>query len=100
MSEVHDVAVIGGGTTGLSACIYTLRYGLSTLLIEGTGLGGQIINADAIENYPGFPQGVMGPDLVFALQEQAWDLGVKYEIGQVQGLDVQAQPMIDSHGRR
>ncbi len=94
MSEIHDVAVIGGGTTGLSACIYTLRYGLSTLLIEGTGPGGQIINADTIENYPGFPQGVMGPDLVFALQEQAWNLGVRYEIGQVQGLDVQAQPMI------
>lgn len=94
MSEVHDVAVIGGGTTGLSACIYTLRYGLSTLLIEEMGLGGQILNADIIENYPGFPQGVMGPDLVFALQEQAWNLGVRYEIGQVQGLDVQAQPII------
>lgn len=93
MSEIHDVAVIGGGTTGLSACIYTLRYGLSTLLIEGTGPGGQIINADTIENYPGFPQGVMGPDLVFALQEQAWNLGVRYEIGQVQGLDVQNRPI-------
>ncbi len=93
MSKVYDVVIIGGGATGLSACIYTLRYGLSTLLVEGTVFGGQIINADAIENFPGFPQGIMGPDLVAALQEQASDLGVEYGFGQAQGLDVQAQPM-------
>ena len=93
MNQVYDVAIIGGGATGLSACIYTLRYGMSTLLIEGTVFGGQIINADAIENFPGFPQGIMGPDLVAALQEQASVLGVEYGFGQVQGLDVQARPM-------
>ena len=93
MSKVYDVVIIGGGATGLSACIYTLRYGLSTILIEGTVFGGQIINADAIENFPGFPQGIMGPDLVAALQEQASDLGVEYGFGQAQGLDVHAQPM-------
>ena len=93
MSKVYDVVIIGGGATGLSACIYTLRYGLSTLLVEGTVFGGQIINADAIENFPGFPQGIMGPDLVAALQEQASDLGVEYGFGQAQGLDVHAQPM-------
>ena len=93
MSDVYDVVIIGGGTTGLSACIYTLRSGLSTLLVEGTVFGGQVINADAIENFPGFPQGITGPDLVAALQEQASDLGVEYGFGQVQALDVQAQPM-------
>ncbi len=93
MSEPHDVVVIGGGVTGLSACIYTLRNGLSTLLVEGTGLGGQIINADAIENFPGFPQGIMGPDLVAALQEQALDLGLEFAIGQVVRLDVDSRPM-------
>ena len=94
MSKVYDVVIIGGGATGLSACIYTLRYGMSTLLIEGTVFGGQIINADAIENFPGFPQGIMGPDLAAAIQEQASNLGVEYGFGQVQGLDVQAQPMV------
>ena len=94
MSEIHDVVIIGGGTTGLSACIYTPRYGLSTLLVEGTVFGGQIINADTIENFPGFPQGVKGPDLVASLQEQASDLGVEYGFGEVQSLDVQAQPMV------
>ena len=93
MSEAHDVVVIGGGVTGLSACIYTLRNGLSTLLIEGTGLGGQIINADAIENFPGFPQGIMGSDLVAALQEQALNLGLEFAMGQVTGLDVSSRPM-------
>ena len=93
MSEVYDAVIIGGGTTGLSACIYTLRSGLSALLVEGTVFGGQIINADTIENFPGFPQGITGPDLVAALQEQASDLGVEYGFGQVQALNVQAQPM-------
>ena len=93
MSEPHDVVVIGGGVTGLSACIYTLRNGLSTLLIEGTGLGGQIINADDIDNFPGFPQGIIGPDLVAALQEQVLDLGLEFAFGQVTELDVDSQPM-------
>ena len=93
MSNVYDVVIIGGGATGLSACVYTLRYGLSTLLVEGTVFGGQIINADTIENFPGFPQGIKGPDLVAALQEQASDLGLEYGFGQVQSLDVHAQPM-------
>ena len=57
MSDVYDVVIIGGGTTGLSACIYTLRSGLSTLLVEGTVFGGQVINADTIENFPGFSAG-------------------------------------------
>ena len=93
MSEAYDVVVIGGGATGLSACVYTLRYGLRTLLVEGTVFGGQIINADTIENFPGFPQGITGPDLVAALQEQASNLGVEYGFGQAQSLDVRAQPM-------
>lgn len=93
MSEAHDVVVIGGGVTGLSACVYTLRNGLSTLLIESTGLGGQIINADTIENFPGFPHGIMGPDLVAAMQEQVLDLGLELALGQVTGLGVDCRPM-------
>ena len=52
MSEIYDVVSIGGGATGLSACIYTLRSGLSTLLVEGTVFGGQVINADTIREFP------------------------------------------------
>ena len=62
MSEVYDVVIIGGGITGLSAGIYTTRAKLKTVLVERSVFGGQIINADVIENYPGFPNGVIGGD--------------------------------------
>jgi thioredoxin reductase (NADPH) len=94
MSNVHDVVILGGGTTGLSAGMYSVRAGLNTLLIEQSGFGGQILNADIIENFPGFPQGIAGPDLVMAIQEQASNFGLEYAFGQVQALNVQKQPMI------
>ena len=93
MSGVYDVVVLGGGVTGLSASMYSVRAGLKTLLLEQSMLGGQIINADVIENYPGFPQGITGPDLVMALEEQASKFGLEYAFGEVLGLDVQRRPM-------
>jgi thioredoxin reductase (NADPH) len=93
MSGVYDVVILGGGTAGLSAGIYSVRAGLKSLLLEQSVLGGQIINADVIENYPGFPQGITGPDLVMALEEQASKFGLEYAFGEVLGLDVHTRPM-------
>lgn len=93
MSGVYDVVILGGGVTGLSASMYSVRAGLKTLLLEQSMLGGQIINADVIENYPGFPQGITGPDLVMALEEQASKFGLEYAFGEVLGLDVQRRPI-------
>lgn len=69
--EEYDVIIIGGGPAGLTSSIYSRRYGLKTLLIERAILGGQVINASKIENYPGFPDGINGYDLISRMQNQA-----------------------------
>ena len=57
----YDVIIIGGGPAGLSAGIYTSRAGLHTLLLEKGGIGGELMNRELIENYPGFGEGNTGP---------------------------------------
>ena len=94
MSDAYDVVIIGGGTAGLSAGLYATRARLKTVLVEKIFTGGQIINADKIENYPGFPNGISGADLVTAIEEQASNHGLDYAFGEVVGLDLQRQPMV------
>ncbi len=73
----YDVIIIGGGPAGLTAGIYTARARLSTLLIEKMAVGGQIINAYVVENYPGYKDGVSGVDLTMAMHEQATKFGME-----------------------
>lgn len=79
-----DVIIIGGGPAGLSAAIYAIRQGLKTMLIEKALLGGTVLSAYEIENYPGFPEAVAGADLAKRLEEQAKALGLKVGWGEVQ----------------
>jgi thioredoxin reductase (NADPH) len=74
---MHDVVIIGGGPAGLTAGIYAARGGLKTLLCEGKILGGQIVLSYEVENYPGFPQGVSGMDLIESFTKQAEKFGVE-----------------------
>jgi len=60
----YEVIIVGGGPAGLTAGLYTCRAGLKTLLIERNFIGGQIVNAALLENYPGFPEGISGFDLM------------------------------------
>ncbi len=60
MKQVYDVAIIGGGPAGLTAAIYAARDRLSTIIIERGAAGGNIINAEEVDNYPGFPDGISG----------------------------------------
>ncbi len=76
-SKEYDVIIIGGGPAGLTAGIYTSRARLSTLMIEKMAVGGQIINAWQVENYPGHKDGVSGVDLTMAMHEQATKFGVE-----------------------
>ena len=84
MSE-YDVIIIGGGPAGLSAGLYVARAGLKGLLLERGIFGGQIVNARLVENYPGFPEGVSGPELGEFMRRQATKYGLETIITEVTG---------------
>jgi thioredoxin reductase (NADPH) len=86
LKKEYDVIIIGGGPAGLSAGIYTSRGRLSTLLIEKGGIGGQIINAEMVENYPGFTDGISGIDLTQAMHQQAAKFGTETIYDEVTGI--------------
>lgn len=69
--NIYDAIIIGGGPSGLSASIYTSRSGLYTLCIAGNPSGGQLMWTTEVENFPGFPSGIMGPDLINNFKKQA-----------------------------
>ncbi len=84
----YDVIIIGGGPAGLSAGIYTARARLSSLIIEMGAVGGQIINAEWVENYPGFAEGISGTDLTQAMHQQATRFGLETLVAGVTGIEV------------
>lgn len=83
----YDVIIVGSGCAGLAAGIYTSRAGLSTGILEKETMGGEAMSRQLIENYPGFAEGVMGPDLATAMLEQAGNAGAEVETGEVEGIE-------------
>lgn len=75
---MYDVIILGGGPAGLTAAIYTIRAGRITLLISGIRWGGQLMLTTLVENYPGFVDGIQGPDLMMNMKKQAERLGVEF----------------------
>lgn len=82
----YDVVIVGGGGAGLSAGIYTSRARLSTLLLEKLAPGGQIALTDLVENYPGFPEGILGPEISQRLEAQAKKYGTEIVYSEVKTL--------------
>ncbi len=77
MSDPYDIVIIGGGPAGLTAALYACRARMKTILIERVLCGGQVLIADTIENYPGFPEGIKGPDLAEWMTKQAGRFGLE-----------------------
>jgi thioredoxin reductase (NADPH) len=88
----YDVVIIGGGPAGLSAGIYTARDRLSSLLMEKGAIGGQIVNAERVENYPGFPEGISGFDLTQFMHQQAVGFGMETKNAEVTGVMGAGEP--------
>lgn len=86
-NKIWDVVIIGGGPSGYTAAIYTSRAMLSTLVLSGTAAGGQLMNTTEVENFPGFSKGIMGPDLMIEMMEQAKRFGAILEMENVTRVD-------------
>jgi thioredoxin reductase (NADPH) len=92
MSEVRDVIVIGGGPAGYTAALYAARANLKPLVIEGFQWGGQLMITSDVENYPGYPAGIMGPEMMREFRLQAERFGAEYVTDDVTRVDFSEWP--------
>jgi thioredoxin reductase (NADPH) len=89
---VHDVVIVGSGCAGNTAAIYTARANLKPLVVIGHEPGGQLSITSLVENFPGFPEGIHGPDLVENMKKQAESFGAEYVHGTVAEADLSRRP--------
>jgi thioredoxin reductase (NADPH) len=92
MSEIRELIIIGGGPAGYTAALYSARANLHPLVIEGFQWGGQLMITSDVENYPGYPDGVMGPEMMSDFRRQAERFGAEFLTDDVTRVDFSGEP--------
>src|SRR5580704_16902575 len=93
MTEIRDTVILGSGCAGLTAALYTARAGLKPLVMEGHEPGGQLSITSLVENFPGWPDGIQGPELIENIKKQAARFGAEYLMAHLVSADLGTHPI-------
>src|SRR5436305_6527338 len=99
-NSVRNVVILGSGCSGLTAAIYAARANLKPLVIEGHEPGGQLSITTLVENFPGFPDGIQGPELIENMKKQAARFGAEYMLGHLVSADFTKRPFVLNFGKK
>jgi len=97
---IKKLIILGSGPAGLTAAIYSARAGLKPLVVEGMMPGGQPMGTSMVENFPGFPEGIAGPEMVSRMRKQAERFGAKFIVGKVGKVNIKKKPFAIFVGKR
>jgi thioredoxin reductase (NADPH) len=99
MSEIRDTVILGSGCAGLTAAIYAARANLKPLVLEGHEPGGQLSITTLVENFPGWPEGIQGPQLIENMKQQATRFGAEFRMGHLVSADLSKRPFALNLGK-